>query len=101
MDATLLNLLRPEVPAELAAIVAKMMAKEPERRFQTPADVAQALAHFFKKGHPRAQVQAPEVSQVGLPAARAPLGDVRSPSTQPETNPAPAAPTGRQTVIAS
>ena len=36
MDATPLNLVRPEVPEELAAVVAKMMAKEPERRFQTP-----------------------------------------------------------------
>ena len=29
MDARLLNFVRPEVPAELAALVAKMMAKEP------------------------------------------------------------------------
>ena len=36
MDALPLNLVRPEVPVELAALVAKMMAKEPERRFQTP-----------------------------------------------------------------
>ena len=43
MDAMPLNLVRPEVPAELAALVAKMMAKEPERRFQEPKEVAQAL----------------------------------------------------------
>ena len=30
-----LNFVRPEVPAELAALVAKMMAKEPGRRFQS------------------------------------------------------------------
>jgi serine/threonine protein kinase len=47
MDAMPLNLARPEVPIEVAAIVAKMMAKEPERRFQTPAEVADALAPFF------------------------------------------------------
>ena len=41
MNAGPLNLVRPEVPAELAALVAKMMAKEPGRRFQTPAEVAQ------------------------------------------------------------
>ena len=41
--------MRPEVPAELAALVAKMMAKEPDRRFQTPAEVAAALGPFFKK----------------------------------------------------
>ena len=49
-DALPLNLARPEVPIELAAIVAKMMAKEPERRFQEPKQVAQALLPFFKKG---------------------------------------------------
>jgi hypothetical protein len=48
LDATPLNLVGPEVPVELAAIVAKMMAKEPERRFQTPAEVAKSLAPFFK-----------------------------------------------------
>ena len=51
MDATPLNLVRPEVPVELAALVAKMMAKEPERRFQTPGEVAKALTPFFKHGH--------------------------------------------------
>ena len=50
MDAMPLNLARPEVPVELAALVAKMMAKEPERRFQEPKEVAQALTPFFKKG---------------------------------------------------
>lgn len=35
-DAKPLNLVRPGVPLELAALVAKMLAKEPERRFQTP-----------------------------------------------------------------
>ncbi len=50
-DAHPLNIVRPEVPVELAALVAKMMAKEPERRFQTPGAVAQALTPFFKKGN--------------------------------------------------
>ena len=50
MEAGPLNLVRPEVPVELAAVVAKMMAKEPGRRFQTPGEVAQALAPFFKTG---------------------------------------------------
>ena len=42
-----LNLERPEVPAELAAIVAKLMSKKPADRYQTPAEVAQALKPFF------------------------------------------------------
>jgi serine/threonine protein kinase len=36
--------LRPEVPAELAAVVEKMMAKDPAQRYQTPAEVVDALA---------------------------------------------------------
>jgi formylglycine-generating enzyme required for sulfatase activity/serine/threonine protein kinase len=48
-EALLLNLVRSEVPADLAAVVARMMAKQPDRRFQTPNEVAAALAPFFKK----------------------------------------------------
>ena len=50
MEAGPLNLVRPEVPVELAAVVAKMMAKAPRRRFQTPGEVAQALAPFSRRG---------------------------------------------------
>ena len=35
--------LRPEVPAELAAVLDRMLAKKPEARFQTPAELAAAL----------------------------------------------------------
>lgn len=38
--------LRKDVPAELAAVVAKMLAKRPEDRYQTPVDVAKALLPF-------------------------------------------------------
>ena len=50
MDAIRLNLKRPDVPVELAALVAKIMSKEPNRRFPLPRDVAQALTPFFMKG---------------------------------------------------
>jgi serine/threonine protein kinase/formylglycine-generating enzyme required for sulfatase activity len=76
MDAPPLNLVRPEVPVNLAALVAKMMAKEPERRFQTPGEVALALTPFFKKGHvtPRTpEAPAPErIATVPEPAPAAP-----------------------------
>jgi hypothetical protein len=36
------------VPVALASLVAKMMAKDPSRRFQTPAELTRALAPFFK-----------------------------------------------------
>jgi serine/threonine protein kinase len=48
MDARPLNFVRAEVPVELAALVAKMMAKDPQRRFQQPRDVAQALNRSFR-----------------------------------------------------
>jgi hypothetical protein len=37
---------RPDVPADLPAVVAKMLAKDPARRFQQPVDAARALAPF-------------------------------------------------------
>jgi WD40 repeat protein/serine/threonine protein kinase/Tfp pilus assembly protein PilF len=48
-EAPLLHVVRPDVSAELAAVAARMMAKEPDRRFQAPSDVATALAPFFRK----------------------------------------------------
>ncbi|MGL4551192.1 MAG: protein kinase domain-containing protein [Gemmataceae bacterium] len=39
-----LGTLRPDVPAELLAVLDRMMAKRPADRFQTPGEAAQALA---------------------------------------------------------
>ena len=39
-----ISLLRTDLPPELTAIVERMMAKEPDQRFATPAEVAAALA---------------------------------------------------------
>jgi hypothetical protein len=64
MDAGPLNLVRPEVPVELAALVAKMMAKEPDKRFQTPGEVAQALTRFFKPAAPQPLGSAAEISRI-------------------------------------
>ncbi|HYT91517.1 MAG TPA: protein kinase [Gemmataceae bacterium] len=38
----------PEVPPELAAVVARMLAKKPENRYQTPGEVAAALEPFAR-----------------------------------------------------
>ncbi len=45
-DARPVSALRSEVPAELVAIVARMLARDPSTRYQTPNDVAAALAPF-------------------------------------------------------
>ena len=50
VHADQLRELRPDVPAGLSAVVAKMMAKEPAQRYQKPIEVAQALAQFVKPG---------------------------------------------------
>jgi hypothetical protein len=47
-----LTRLRPEVPAELAAVVERMMAKDPARRYQTAAEVVQALEPFCQPKQP-------------------------------------------------
>jgi WD40 repeat protein/tRNA A-37 threonylcarbamoyl transferase component Bud32 len=48
-EARPLHELRPDVPAGLTAVVAKMLAKAPAQRFQRPVEVAQALAPFIRK----------------------------------------------------
>jgi formylglycine-generating enzyme required for sulfatase activity/serine/threonine protein kinase len=84
-DADLLNFVRPEVPAELAALVAKMMAKDPARRFQTPGEVAQALVPFFKNADGAIKSPKPNVSRSSLSPARQPGGKTPSSPTQPAT----------------
>jgi serine/threonine-protein kinase len=43
-DAPVLKRVNPAVPQEFSDVVAKMLAKDPARRFQTPAEVIAALA---------------------------------------------------------
>jgi serine/threonine protein kinase len=50
MEARPLNLVRPEVPEQLATVVQKMLAKGPAQRYQDPMAVVQALAAFVEPG---------------------------------------------------
>jgi serine/threonine-protein kinase len=45
-----INGIHSEVPPEVLAIVARLMAKQPEDRFQTPAELYQALEPFAVSG---------------------------------------------------
>jgi len=43
---------RPDLPAELAAVVDRMVVRDPASRYATPADVAAALAPFAADANP-------------------------------------------------
>ena len=93
MDAGPLNLVRPEIPVELAALVAKMMAKEPAGRFQTPGEVAHALSPFFKPATLQSPGSSAGVSHVNPPAYPTQTSGASPPPTQPAAPvTAPAAP---------
>ncbi|MHB1426035.1 MAG: serine/threonine protein kinase [Gemmataceae bacterium] len=47
--------LRPDVPAELAALLQRLLAKKPEERFATADEVAAALAPFASAPQPRSE----------------------------------------------
>jgi serine/threonine protein kinase len=41
---------RPDVPSEIAAIIERLMAKEPAQRYQTPVELAEALQPWTSAG---------------------------------------------------
>ncbi len=51
-EPTALNLVRPEIPAELVAVVGKMLAKDLRKRYQTPSEVVRALSPFVNQTRP-------------------------------------------------
>jgi serine/threonine protein kinase len=68
---TSLAKVRPEVPVELADVVARMLAKDPAQRYQTPVEVIQALTPFCKPGQKTAMraVAAPSAISSGQKTA--------------------------------
>jgi serine/threonine-protein kinase len=70
---------RPDVPAELARILDKMLAKNPSERYQTPEEAARDLASLEASGRrqpPGAAISsvAPAAAPVALPSS-SPLDD--------------------------
>ncbi|MHC5536836.1 protein kinase domain-containing protein [Singulisphaera rosea] len=95
-EASPLNLIRPEVPAELASLVAKMLTKERSRRFQTPDEVAKALTPFFRKpavggaGTGRTTAQDPRASRNPQPLRSKKTSPNRAePRAKPPSEPIP------------
>jgi len=89
-----LRQLRPEVPEELAAIVAGCLAKEREQRFQSAAELAMALLPFAPS---RARVPAERANSMTRSSRLSkPAGAPTSPAGEP-TKPALDAPVGDAT----
>ena len=66
---------RPDVPAELAAVLERMIAKDPAERFQTPAAVVEALAPWVQDAiEPPPADEMPELSLAALGSAPATSG---------------------------
>lgn len=70
--------LRPEVPAGVAAVVRKLLAKRPENRMQTPAELAAALEPFTRGDFSREL--APGEEEIRRPDGDRP---VKSPASPP------------------
>jgi len=65
-----LESLRPDVPAELAALVARTLAKKPGDRPQTPKELADALTPFVKAAGKAASREMPPAAQARAARAR-------------------------------
>lgn len=80
-----LRSLRPEIPEGVAAVVEKMMAKDPAERYQTPQEVVQALAPWTREPiMPPPEEEMPKRSLAGSLALSQEPGSSAS-SNQPGT----------------
>ena len=89
--------LRPEVPEALARVLAKMMAKDPAKRYQIPIEVADTLAPWTQTPIPPPDLPLPcaAVQALNPPPSSGP----RSPSPSSRLRPAPAGNTPAAAVV--
>jgi serine/threonine protein kinase len=94
--------LRPEVPKDLVAIVEKMMAKDPAKRYEFPAQVAEALAPWASEAiPPPPEEEMPRLSPAAMVSGSSAEFDLGSrsskhgpqaPNASRKSRPAPARP---------
>ncbi|MCI0684091.1 MAG: protein kinase, partial [Gemmataceae bacterium] len=82
---------RPEVSPALATVIAKMMNKDREQRYQTPAEVSQALEPFTQEAvGPPPDAEMPQLSLAAVgPGAAA--DTAQAPAPKPQATPVPRA----------
>jgi hypothetical protein len=93
---------RPEVPADVAAVLQKMMAKKQEDRYATPGELSEALLPFTQKAiGPPPEEEMPQLSAAAQGTSSAPATIAVTPRTSvtaPKT-PAPGHERGHSTAI--
>jgi serine/threonine protein kinase len=103
---------RPDTPPGLADVLLKMMARDPAQRYQTPAEVAEALAPFTQPSvdtaYPPAELAAPGDVPLAVPIMELPpttipvaLAVPRMASPIPQATPIMATPVLASPVLAS
>jgi serine/threonine-protein kinase len=80
-DPTPLRQLRPDVPAKLAAVIHRMLARDPAERFASPSQAAAALAPFAR---PEADFPARLFAEQAAPPADISGDSTEVPSRSPE-----------------
>ncbi len=88
-QATPVRALRPDVPPPLEDVLARMMARDPADRYQTPAEAARALEPFAREDGPE-----PAVPAGGRNGTAASLAEGSTDSLPRETVDLGTAPTG-------
>jgi formylglycine-generating enzyme required for sulfatase activity/tRNA A-37 threonylcarbamoyl transferase component Bud32 len=88
--------LRPEIPPEVAAVVHKLLAKRPEDRYQTPADLAEALSPFCPA--PATTLAPASTVALAQPAIPVPVPKDKPPEAK-ALPPAPTSPPWRKWIV--
>jgi eukaryotic-like serine/threonine-protein kinase len=83
-EPTPIKQIRPEISDELAAVVTKMMAKDPSARYQTPSDVVLALQSYVP-----AHVPAPSLQEMPVLCPAVLEGMEQLVELEPQESPAP------------